>query len=153
MDRPRILRLLRIGWSAGWVIVCLLLVALWVRSYWRWDAIGVQKSASNFGGFGADVGNLYVGWNPDVSAFMTGERWEFRTYPTGLSRRSSGYLGFSYTCPSLLGTTLSLPIWFPILLTAGIAAVPYGQWRFSLRTLLIVTTLVAVVLGVIVWVR
>jgi hypothetical protein len=44
------------------------------------------------------------------------------------------------------------PYWFLILLTAAIAAAPWLRWpkRFSLRTLLIATTLVAVVLGLIV---
>jgi len=30
-------RKLRIAWSVAWGVVCLLLVALWVRSYSRWD--------------------------------------------------------------------------------------------------------------------
>src|SRR5262245_33287233 len=35
MDRPRLIRGLRIAWSAWWGILCVLLVVLWVRSYWR----------------------------------------------------------------------------------------------------------------------
>jgi hypothetical protein len=30
-------RKLRIAWSVGWGVLCLLLVALWVRSYWWRD--------------------------------------------------------------------------------------------------------------------
>ena len=45
------------------------------------------------------------------------------------------------------------PIWFAALLAAAAAAAPFLQWRFSLRTLLIVTTLAAVVLGFVVWLR
>ena len=40
------------------------------------------------------------------------------------------------------------PIWFAALLAAAVAAAPFLQWRFSLRTLLIATTLVAVGLGI-----
>src|SRR5262245_15805338 len=38
MDRPRMLRLLRIMFSAVCGIVCLLLIVMWVGSYWRFDA-------------------------------------------------------------------------------------------------------------------
>jgi hypothetical protein len=40
-------------------------------------------------------------------------------------------------------------MWFPILLGVAIASAPWVR-RFSLRTLLIATTLVAVVLGIVV---
>jgi len=44
-----------------------------------------------------------------------------------------------------------MPFWVPVLVTAALATVPWFHWskRFSLRTLLIATTLVAVVLGII----
>jgi hypothetical protein len=43
-------------------------------------------------------------------------------------------------------------LYFPLMIYAvGIAAVPWLQWRFSLRTLLVATTVVAVLLGVFVW--
>ena len=40
-----------------------------------------------------------------------------------------------------------------VLLMAALAAVPWLRWRFSLRTLLIAMTLVAVVLGIIMWMQ
>ena len=47
----------------------------------------------------------------------------------------------------------SLPYAFPLLISFGLAVAPWvsGQTRFSLRTLLIVTTLVALVLGLAVY--
>ena len=47
-----------------------------------------------------------------------------------------------------------VPQWLPVLLLSALgtlAAVPSIRWRFSLRTLLIATTLVAIVLGAVVW--
>jgi hypothetical protein len=46
-----------------------------------------------------------------------------------------------------------VPYWAIVLPSAALASVPWIRWskRFSLRTLLIATTLVAVVLGVVVW--
>ena len=46
---------------------------------------------------------------------------------------------FPYVC---------FPHWFPVLLFALLAAAPWIKWRFSVRTLLIATGLVAVILGV-----
>src|SRR5262245_28922021 len=48
MDRPRLIRGLRIAWSVWWGILCVLLVAMWVRSYQRIDdvATGVIKLTS-----------------------------------------------------------------------------------------------------------
>jgi hypothetical protein len=58
-------------------------------------------------------------------------------------------LGF---CAShYLQTFYEIPVWFAILTTATLASAPWLRWRFSLRTLLIATTLVAVVLSLIVW--
>ena len=44
MDRPRILRLLRIAFSAVCGIVCLLLIVLWVRGFSCWDSLRVRLS-------------------------------------------------------------------------------------------------------------
>jgi hypothetical protein len=48
---------------------------------------------------------------------------------------------------------LLIPLWFPPLVVLAIAALPFIRWsnRFSLRTLLIAMTLVAIALGLIVW--
>jgi hypothetical protein len=45
------------------------------------------------------------------------------------------------------GIGILLPCWSSVLLTATLATFPWLRWRFSLRTLLIATTLVAVLLG------
>jgi hypothetical protein len=42
-----------------------------------------------------------------------------------------------------------IPHWVLVLLSAVFAALPWLPWKFSLRTLLIATTLIAVVLGLI----
>ena len=42
------------------------------------------------------------------------------------------------------------PYWFAAFILGMIAELPWLHWRFSLRTLLIATTLAAVVLGLIV---
>jgi hypothetical protein len=44
-----------------------------------------------------------------------------------------------------------VPLWFPIGLAAILATAPWLRYRFTLRALLIATTLVALVLGLAVW--
>ena len=61
-----------------------------------------------------------------------------------------GYLGFAfYYEPPEMG--LAVPHWFCVLTTVALAVAPWFRWskRFSLRTLLIATTLVAVALGMV----
>jgi hypothetical protein len=48
---------------------------------------------------------------------------------------------------------IQVPHWLLVVTSGLMAAMPWLPWRFSLRTLLIATTLVAVVLGLIVWRR
>ena len=43
MDRPRLLRLLRIAFSAV-CVVCQLLIVLWVRGFSCWDSLRVRLS-------------------------------------------------------------------------------------------------------------
>jgi hypothetical protein len=49
------------------------------------------------------------------------------------------------------GLELGVPFWFIVLISLAITAAPWLRhlsWRFSLRTLLIATTLIALVLGI-----
>jgi hypothetical protein len=69
---------------------------------------------------------------------------------TGLAENEIG-LGFGGTIYHE-GFFLTVPCWFPVVLSAVLVVVPWIKWRFTVRTLLIATTLVAVVLGLIVYV-
>src|SRR5262245_51834683 len=42
MVRPRLIRDLRIAWRVAFGILCVLLVALWVRSRSHWDFVGKE---------------------------------------------------------------------------------------------------------------
>ena len=46
---------------------------------------------------------------------------------------------------------VTAPDWFLVVISASLATAPWIRRRFSLRTLLIATTLVAIGLGFIVW--
>ena len=85
--------------------------------------------------------------------------WSYYKYPADRFTRSEielqiGYktaLGFVQymTSPSVF--RIRVPYWSLVSLSAVFAYLPWLHWRFSLRTLLIATTLVAVLLGAIVY--
>jgi hypothetical protein len=151
------LKYLRIAVTALSLTACVLLIALWVRSYWRFDEVEGRMANSNI--FIKSVqGQLRF----SAVSSPRPQHWSWRTQIIG----SESY-GLILTLPG--GKTLSLrrvfsfsssanrfvlwvPTWLPTLIFAAFAAAAWLTQlkRFSLRTLLIATTLVGVALGLIV---
>jgi hypothetical protein len=157
MTRPRTLRLLRIAVSAVCGLLCLLMVVLWVRSCWREDTINGYLSPNDGFSCIAMGGRIILAFFlsiPENSHWV----WYVNSDPTGTSVSPYGrWFGFGFlpqrgtNAPAII-----IPYWFPTLLFGLLAALPWLswlRWRFSLRTLLLATTLVAVVLGLVVAVR
>jgi hypothetical protein len=140
-------RKLRIAWSVCWGVACLLLIALWVRSYWANDRLrgmcpgaGLLHLDSTCGVFTLNV--LINSTGPKFSWDSRAPRnldhkWWFRYYPA---------VSFPWYY-------MAAPHWCFVLI-AGLMAVGgtfRASWRFSLRTLLIVMTVAAIGLGWIVY--
>jgi hypothetical protein len=72
--------------------------------------------------------------------------------PPSLVARSSNPLGFSFK-RNTSGVAYELPYWMLVIFASAVGIVLWTRWskRFSLRTLLVATAIVAVVLGLIVW--
>jgi hypothetical protein len=166
-------RKLRITWTVFCGIACALLIALWVRSYWRLDELkgkplkGKLTASSVSGKLVFEGGSAPSKfWNSSRTWELTNEVVNERTYLWPLDwapdyrRLNISFYHFKDTRTSI--STSANPIWFLIvphyclvalaLLIAGIFWLPWSN-RFTLRTLLIATTLVALVLGLIVWLR
>jgi hypothetical protein len=151
MNRPhvvRILRYLRIAFSATCLIACLLMVALWVRSYTWMDEVSYVHSPTKVVVVVSVVGQNHFRIGP----------WQFTGTPRSMIQSyrkprvegiNNPFLDFKYQATSER-IIIGFPSWLPVLLISSLAAVPWLRWQFSLRTLLIVTTLIAVVLGAIV---
>jgi len=149
---PQKLRKLRIAWSVFWGVACVLLIVLWVRSYqWEESASGPLPGASGFI-LDSIPSRLEIQlWDGHLS-------WEVIRYSQESLKarhierspfRGTGF-GF-YSRPHYC--IIHIPYWFLSISTAILTAVPWLRYskRFRLRTLLIATTLVAVVLGLAVW--
>jgi hypothetical protein len=133
-----------------------------VRSYWWSDIATWPDSATSRTAVISGKGWLRVTWNHGLDGVT---RWRlqhnsiardeaFRSRVTVgraiVPRVDAPSFGFSTTASGL--KRFLLPHWFVLCLLLVSAAVPWLRWRFSLRTLLIATTLIAVVLGLVVYV-
>ena len=154
MNRPKLSRALRITWTAFWGIACVLLCVLWVRSYWLGDGLQIispplhrhlilDSTRGRIGLFAGDRLSQFwlVRWEsqPITPEFIA----EWRKDPPK-------NLGFDIVTLGMHG--IFMPVWFPVLVFAAFGILPWLSWRFSLRTLLVATTVVATVLGFGLWV-
>jgi hypothetical protein len=146
-------------------IACVLLIVLWVRSYWQMDHVYGYTSPTAIMHFGTIQGQLVYrryqnsggegipsNWMPQSESVVEIARHfqsgipnddEFYVY------RHSSRFGFGW-----LRDGFFMPLLLPALIASVFAVAPWLHqipWRFSLRTLLIATTLIAVLLGIIVW--
>src|SRR3954471_5339538 len=128
-------RKMRIAWSVFWGVACVLLILLCVRSYFWMDAVPRLHLASA-------NGQLYVKQNLQIQPASKDQRCRFGIISMSLGGQSVVRVGHP---------GLALPLWAVLVILAAVSVCP-GIRRFTLRTLLIATTLVAVVLGLVVYV-
>ena len=145
-------RKLRIAWSVGWGLACLLLIVLWVRSYSWLDGFTVPVSASSAVGAGTLPGVVVAAVRHVPEKFRIEHRLvtEWRTMHSGPSQLWGGTMLTQST------SAVYMPCWPLILVSVLLGGVPWRKRfgrRFSVRTLLIATTLVAAMMGLIVWLR
>jgi hypothetical protein len=128
-------RKLRIAWSVAWGVVAVLLCVLWVRSYWVSDSLLLPK------------GNRITvmrGW------IYVNERFNISKNASVPSPQYNATSSSGIPIPDGVGP--HIPLWCFAAVTSTLTVLPWFRFRFSLRTLLIATTLVAVGLGLIVFV-
>jgi hypothetical protein len=126
----KIFRYLRIAFSAVCCITCLLLIALWVRSYVVYDRIVVHYPSGlewfiAYSNKGVYIVSTYALLAPHANV----QWWSFER--------------------NRWGTAVCLPYSLTVLAACVVSITPWLRWRFSLRALLIATTVVAAILGII----
>jgi hypothetical protein len=142
-------RKLRMAWSVAWGLAAVLLVVLWVRSYSTQDALLYRRNKTLVSVYNSEgvAGGYYYSYPPDTSmGNPPGIEWI--SNPTHY-RRPTQSLIWEF---SQQGFNIGLPAGCFVGVIALLATVVWLPLKsFSLRTLLIATTLVAVVLGLAVW--
>ncbi|MGD9635171.1 MAG: hypothetical protein AB7G28_18850 [Pirellulales bacterium] len=158
---------IRVGVSVFFALLTVALCVLWVRSYWTLDVL--IRDAPEEQQVTSSLGKIRLSWRKQVLPGTLRTKWSWETYPQKtLASKSfvasqTSYPGFpAYPrsiFPQLVRSIklsfVSIPYWTLTLLTLVLSVGPafstVRHIRFSLRTLLIITTLVAVVLGLVVW--
>jgi hypothetical protein len=158
------LRYMRIAFSATCLIACVLLIVLWVRSYVTTDLVRLRNTKysfdylSSYGEIGIGVSTARSWRTPGTQAYSRLTFPYMNSWQPDARHPYLSLLGFRLGPYLLVYHTESIvhvvfPFWFALLIIASLGAAPHAPWskRFSLRTLLIATTLVAVMLGLVVW--
>jgi hypothetical protein len=144
-------RHLRIAFSAVCGTICLLLIVLWVRSHGAEDRLTGNFAGSHWFRVYSSHGCLvyYVpgtpgppsmyAWQPNFGSEFWLEASDARiaSVPRVRLHREEDWV--------------TLPYWFLVGLCAVVAVAPWFRWRFSLRTLLIAMTMVALALGTVIY--
>src|SRR5687767_4412844 len=129
-------RKLRIAWSVGCGILCLLLIVLWVRSYWYYEAVWFTSTGNIVTGAAHEFG-VVVFERLQLSPGVSPAGWHYTNYGSPSIPQPS-WFKWESTAEYWLWC---VPIWFLSVLSIAFGAIPWLRWRFSLRTLLIATTL------------
>jgi hypothetical protein len=158
-------RYLRIAVTVLSLTACVLLTALWVRSYRSIDNLYIRLPKARTLGFSSGLGQLAIEVRNNTWPFG----WQFMTQPAAPIRERNKKMAAASAVRGRTGllrgalarrptfkllrlpetSILFMRFWIPVLATGLMGAVlgiPILH-RFSLRTLLIAMTLVAVVLG------
>jgi hypothetical protein len=141
-------RKLRIAFSVVCGVLCLLLMMLWVRSYYWNDVHAIHVGAYKFAVQSA-VGRVWFVRGLNTVSFH--QKITKRKQLGELVRAHENEFGFYFGRPHPSSTDfrVSAPHWWLVVPALTLAALPWLHWRFRLRTLLIAMTLTAVILGTI----
>jgi hypothetical protein len=151
MNRHRVLLGLRIACTAVCGLAAVLLVVLWVRSYWWYHSISVPSPARVI--VQSLLGTVTVIKYPPPKPLGYVLKGGWKVFAVEDLRIPYSPLPpipqWSYKVDQTQ-FTFGFPYWFAVTVFSIIAGLPWLRWRFSLRTMLIAMTLVAVVLGLVV---
>jgi hypothetical protein len=163
-------RKLRIAFSAMCGVVCLLLVALWVRSYWQFDQFAQLGRNRTYYGCTSAQGRILLGKSNDSNLYtvfgtqpirrhFSLKEWDavanVAFFPATVSESKAPailpWLKFQRDFYIQYGTgtsyEITLPYWLLAVTISALGLLPWLPYRFSLRTLLIGMTVLAVALG------
>ncbi len=154
MDRLRLIRGLRIAVTTVCGIACALLAVMWARSYHSEDRASGHISGSYGVQLYSSRGWMVCSRNTAVDATQH-YPWKMDVGKEHWLHPADDRLKFANPLHFLRGASfasITAPHWVLIGLSGAVALVTSTvRLKFSLRTLLIVTTAIAVLLGVVVW--
>ena len=156
-------RLLNIA-SVVCLVACVALMGMWVRSYYRYSELRGRLTGTDVFVIGVPSGRIRCLTVLELKSTQSGIPtpyiwpWAVGNQPTIVFDKSPvgrGYLaslGFDLDRNAQFSTVI-FPLWFVTLVIGSLAMLLRIRWspRFTLRSLFIATTFLAVVLGMIAW--
>jgi hypothetical protein len=133
---------LRIAWSTMLATIAVLLCALWVRSYLVAEVVQRRTPTSDLEVW-SGLGRVRL--KSQVFNFVQQRRsygWEY--YATSSVSQFQGTPWFHWSVPFVGVVRYVVPHWFLASIAGFLAALPWASRRFNMRTMLVLTTLVAV---------
>jgi hypothetical protein len=155
---PQQFRRTRIAMAVFFGVVTVLLCLVWVRSYQQNEIYSRVSKTGRLITVGANSGSVYLVTMrhkltpPNVGSppYRTGFIWQTHGW-----RYSAGEVSQTRWLPLIesmrTGIHVSTPLWFAVSIVLAGGLLPWCTPHFSLRTMLIATTLVACVMGLVVW--
>jgi hypothetical protein len=138
-----------VGFSGLCVVVAIALIVMWARTYYVVDHVDGQLTATQGLGITSRNGGIGV-----VIAKGNLAPWDFRSFPAGEQiqieyKRALGFIQYQAAANQF---RIRLPYSSLVVLSIACAALPWTHWskQFSLRTALIVITLLGLALGIII---
>jgi hypothetical protein len=156
------------------LVLCVALMGMWVRSYHVWSELTRRYLSARAYQIATQEGRLFLFEfplndqdDPLLLLIRASLVWPNGSQPIPLQSEFGAPIGFSpppwtqgrltplgfVTYFRRTGSILMLPYWFLVLTSGSLAMLLRLRrpWRFTLRTLFIATTFLAVVLGMIAW--
>jgi hypothetical protein len=133
---------LRIAWSATCLIASVLLIGLWMRSYWHDDVVcyfhgthcvGVESLRGHLLPFFIHGGNDYHAprWHvfsgPPYTGLIQPRHLDYTEYSTNFSLPIRSFTWYK----SQYYFSVSIPPWFLAILIAASGSISWPRWRFS----------------------
>ena len=144
-------RKLRIAWSVAWAVVAVLLCVLWVRSYTSGDSIR-RAGEENDIALMSVIGTVQLASFHNPLGLRDGSWRISHTELDPTTGPKNVFQWFDWDNDPSYGLRIITPWWIHVAIVATLGFLPwFSVRRFSLRTILIATTLVAVGLGLVVW--
>jgi hypothetical protein len=136
-----VIRRLRIAVSVFFAVVAVALAALWVRSYSRCDMLAHDGMTHST--FGSNWGYAYL-IRMDAKSMQNQRRQAGWRHSAMESHERPAKFEWVDVAPVF---QITVPYWFLVLMAVVLSCSPWTPPRVSVRTFLIATTLVALVLG------
>jgi hypothetical protein len=147
-------RKLRIAWSVAWGIATVFFIVQWVRSYRTTELIVRLDPGNKVTTIGSNCGVVYFAKTTLRPTSLgpaqpppTPHWWQYQS----VAAERNGHTSFAWKSGPTF-SILYIPYWFFVVISSAIGSLAWLSARFSLRTLLVATTIIALGLGAVMWV-